>query len=81
MIKLIVEDDAMIRLKAEGKLPALVADFAGGVRAVARLIAESLPDIMPEEEKQKFRNDVNMIVLAALLRGYDDAAGQAQREA
>lgn len=78
MIKLIVEDYVRVRLQAEGMLPALVADFACGVRAVARLIAESLPDMMPEEEKQKFRNDVNMIVLAALLRGYDDATGQAR---
>lgn len=78
MINLTVEDDAMIRLKAAGKLPALVADFACGVRAVARLIAESLPDMMPEEEKQKFRNDVNMVVLAALHKGFEDATGQAR---
>lgn len=78
MIKLIVEDDARVRLQAEGKLPALVADFACGVRAVARLIAESLPDMMPEEEKQKFRNDVNMVVLAALHKGFEDATGQAR---
>ena len=78
MINLTVEDDAMIRLKAEGKLPALVADFACGVRAVARLIAESLPDMMPEEDKQKFRNDVNMVVLASLHKGFEDAAGQAR---
>ena len=77
MINLTVEDDAMIRLKADGKLPALVADFACGVRAVARLIAESLPDMMPEEDKQKFRNDVNMVVLASLHKGFEDAAGQA----
>ena len=43
MINLMIDDDTTIRLKAEGRLPALVADFACGVRAVARLIAENLP--------------------------------------
>jgi len=77
---LTVEDDANIRLEAKGKLPALIADFACGVRAVARMIAESLPDMMPEEDKQMLRNDINMIVLASLHKGFGDAAGQAQRE-